>query len=331
MKKAEKIQIKLNYGTDLVVLPLSTLALIDKAKKFDIKVLLLLASSEKYREAKYLSKIASELGCEESDVETSIAFWNGAGVLNITNASENKVESPKKAIEKNEENNVTIAKRVKVTELPQYTSAELNALLKKHTNIVSLIDECQNILGKIFTASEIKVLMGLVDYLGLDHDYILVLMHHSARKEIKSMRYIEKMAVSCLDEGYTEASVLQEALYAKEEVMDLENQIRNVFGMGSRKFTTKEKKQVENWISTYKFTLDILEKAYEITIGATNKPSIHYANAILEKWYSEGVRNMDDVDALIAKREEEKGTEGSSFNVDDFFDAALKRSYSDKG
>ena len=91
MKKAEKIQIKLNYGTDLVVLPLSTLALIDKAKKFDIKVLLLLASSEKYREAKYLSKIASELGCEESDVETSIAFWNGAGVLNITNASENKV------------------------------------------------------------------------------------------------------------------------------------------------------------------------------------------------------------------------------------------------
>ena len=249
MKKSEKIQIKLNFGTDIVALPASVLSLVDKAKKFDIKVLLLIASSEKYRDAKYLSKIASELDCEESDVETSIAFWNGAGVLNVTNASEIKPVATKKAVQKSEDDtNVTVAKRAKVTELPQYTSAELNALLKKHKNIVSLIDECQNILGKIFTASEIKVLMGLVDYLGLDNDYILVLMHHSARKDIKSMRYIEKMAVSCLDEGYTEARVLQEALYAKEEVMDLENQIRSVFGMGSRKFTSKEKKQVDTWI-----------------------------------------------------------------------------------
>ena len=330
MKKTEKIQIKLNFGTDILTLPASVIALIDKAKKFDIKVLLLLASSEKYRDAKYVSKIASELGCEESDVETSVAFWNGAGLLNVLNLGEVKPTVPKKE-KTNEEPTVTVAKRAKVTELPQYTSAELNALLKKHKNIISLIDECQNILGKIFTASEIKVLMGLVDYLGLDNDYILVLMHHSARKDLKSMRYIEKMAVSCLDEGYTEASVLQEALYAKEEVMDLENQIRNVFGMGSRKFTSKEKKQVDTWISNYKFTLEIIEKAYEITIGATNKPSIHYANAILEKWYAEGVRTIEDVENLLAKRDEEKAVEGSSFNVDDFFDAALKRSYSDKG
>lgn len=330
MKKTEKIQIKLNFGTDILTLPASVIALIDKAKKFDIKVLLLLASSEKYRDSKYVSKIASELGCEESDVETSVAFWNGAGLLNVLNLGEVKPTVPKKE-KTNEEPTVTVAKRAKVTELPQYTSAELNALLKKHKNIISLIDECQNILGKIFTASEIKVLMGLVDYLGLDNDYILVLMHHSARKDLKSMRYIEKMAVSCLDEGYTEASVLQEALYAKEEVMDLENQIRNVFGMGSRKFTSKEKKQVDTWISNYKFTLEIIEKAYEITIGATNKPSIHYANAILEKWYAEGVRTIEDVENLLAKRDEEKAVEGSSFNVDDFFDAALKRSYSDKG
>lgn len=330
MKKTEKIQIKLNFGTDILTLPASVIALIDKAKKFDIKVLLLLASSEKYRDSKYVSKIASELGCEESDVETSVAFWNGAGLLNVLNLGEVKPTVPKKE-KTNEEPTVTVAKRAKVTELPQYTSAELNALLKKHKNIISLIDECQNILGKIFTASEIKVLMGLVDYLGLDNDYILVLMHHSARKDLKSMRYIEKMAVSCLDEGYTEASVLQEALYAKEEVMDLENQIRNVFGMGSRNFTSKEKKQVDTWISNYKFTLEIIEKAYEITIGATNKPSIHYANAILEKWYAEGVRTIEDVENLLAKRDEEKAVEGSSFNVDDFFDAALKRSYSDKG
>ena len=94
--------------------------------------------------------------------------------------------------------------------------------------------------------------------------------------------------------------------------------------------TSKEQKQVETWISTYHYDLEVIEQAYEITVTATNKPSIHYANAILEKWFAEGIKNMDDVKALLAAREQEKSTDSSSFNVDDFFAAALKRSYSEE-
>ena len=145
------------------------------------------------------------------------------------------------------------------------------------------------------------------------------------------MRYIEKMAVSCLDEGFTEAAVLAEALHEKEERGELEGRIKAVFGLGSRKLTTKEKKQVDNWISNFKFGLDVIERAYDITVNATSKPSVHYANAILEKWYAEGARNLSDVEALLASREQDRAEDGaSSFDVDDFFDAALKRSYADK-
>lgn len=326
MKKTDKNEIRLNFGSSVVNLPATVLDLVDKAKKFDLKVLILLASSDKYREGKYLQKIAAELGCEESDVECSLSFWNGAGVLSIDGVAEKKKNAPK--AEKSAEEN--IPKRAKVTEIPQYTSTELNALLEKHTGVVGLIDECQNVLGKIFTASDIKVIMALVDYLGLDNDYILVLMHHCARKEIKSIRYIEKMAVSCLDEGLTEAKVLQEALYAREERNEIESKIKSIFGLGSRKLTSKEQKQVETWITGFKYELDVIEKAYEITVNATNKPSIHYANAILEKWHAEGIRTIADAETHLAKREEEKAVDSSSFNVDDFFDAALKRSYSDK-
>ena len=221
-------------------------------------------------------------------------------------------------------------KRARVSELPQYTSAELNALLQKHNNVVGLIDECQNVLGKIFTAADIKVLMGLVDYLGLDNDYILVIMHYAARNDMKSLRYIEKIAVSCIDDGFTDAKVLQEALYAREEKAQIETKIKNIFGLGSRKLTSKEQKQVDTWVNTYKYDLDVIEKAYEITVGATNKPSIHYANAILEKWFAEGIKNIDDVNALLLSREQEKATDNKSFDVDDFFAAALKRSYSEE-
>ena len=324
MKKTEKIRINMNYGSGVAVLPQSAVAYIDKAKKFDIKVLLLIASSDRYRMGKYEQAIADELSCEIADVQSSIAFWNGTGVISVSDG----VEAHKPAIEVKPENNEP--KRARVSELPQYTSAELNALLQKHNNVVGLIDECQNVLGKIFTAADIKVLMGLVDYLGLDNDYILVIMHYAARNDMKSLRYIEKIAVSCIDDGFTDAKVLQEALYAREEKAQIETKIKNIFGLGSRKLTSKEQKQVDTWVNTYKYDLDVIEKAYEITVGATNKPSIHYANAILEKWFAEGIKNIDDVNALLLSHEQEKATDNKSFDVDDFFAAALKRSYSEE-
>lgn len=323
--KNSKIEIKLNYGNSIVALPSTILSYIDKAKKFDLKVLFLLADSEKYRNGKYISNIAKELSAEEHDVENSIAFWNGTGIISLSGNDSIKVEDKPVLKEENK-----APKRVKVTELPQYTSAELNELLKHHNQIVGLVDECQNILGKIFTASDIKVLMGLVDYLGLDNDYILVLMHYAARKEMKSMRYIEKIAVSCLDDGYTDAAVLQNALCAREEKEAFEYKVKNIFGAGDRKLSSKEKKCVDAWITTYQFAIEIIEKAYDITISATNKPSIPYAHAILERWHNEGLKNIDDINAALDKRELEKGGEGSSFDIDEFFNAALDRSYADK-
>lgn len=329
MKKNENKKIRLDYAEGVSVLPSVACNLIDKAKKFDIKVLLLLASADKYREGKYVKELAAALDCEESEIESSLAFWRGAGIIvSLDEQSDKKTEKVEKS-EKSEKGEVDVPRRARVSELPQYTSTELNALLEKNHFVVGLIDECQNVLGKIFTASDIKVIMGLVEYLGLDEDYILVLMHHCARKDIKSMRYIEKMAVSCLDEGFTEAAVLAEALYEREERDALEGKIKSVFGLGSRKLTSKEKKHVENWITNFKYDLDIIEKAYDITVGATSKPSIHYANAILEKWYSLGIKTLDEVNALMEQREVEKAESGSSFNVDDFFDAAIKRSYSE--
>ena len=327
MKKTDKIHIIMNYGIGVSVLPETVLEYVDKAKKFDIKVLLLIASSDRYRGGKYQQLIAEELGCEVSDVENSISFWNGTGVISIGDGAE-KVKSTTKN-EKSTENNVP--KRAKVSELPQYTSAELNALLQKHNNVVGLIDECQNVLGKIFTAADIKVLMGFVDYLGLDNDYILVLMHYAARNDMKSLRYIEKVAVSCIDDGFTDAKVLQEALYAREEKAQIETKIKNIFGLGSRKLTSKEQKQVNAWVAIYNYDIDVIEKAYEITVTATNKPSIHYANAILEKWVAEGIKNIDDVNALLAAREQAQvENSSSSFDFDELFNAALKRSYSEE-
>ena len=321
-------KIKINYGDSLCVLPAGVLSCVDKAKKFDIKVLLLIASADKYREDNHVSELASALNVSESEIESSISFWRGTGILSLGASEFSAAEKSATKVESREDG--TTPKRAKVSEIPQYTTKELNALIEKNKYVVGLIDECQNILGKIFTASDIRVIVGLVDYLGLDSDYILVLMHYCARIDQKSMRYIEKLAVSCLDEGFTQASVLQEELYARQERSAVEGKIKSIFGLGTRKLTSKEKKQLDNWINNFKFDFEVIEKAYEITVGATNQPSVPYANAILEKWYADGVRTISDVERIMEERAQAKAESGSSFDLDEFFEAALNRSYSEK-
>ena len=83
-------------------------------------------------------------------------------------------------------------------------------------------------------------------------------------------------------------------------------------------------------MGVYGFDFDVITKAYEITVNATGKASIPYANAILEKWYSEGLKTVEQVEAYLSKAAEEKESAGQSFELDEFFNAAISRSYSDK-
>ena len=60
------------------------------------------------------------------------------------------------------------------------------------------------------------------------------------------------------------------------------------------------------------------------TIG---KASIPYANSILERWHAEGYHTVEEIERAIAEYRRQKDGDKSSFNADDFWEAALKRSY----
>ena len=86
---------------------------------------------------------------------------------------------------------------------------------------------------------------------------------------------------------------------------------------------------VEKWVCAMQYSFDIIQLAYEITVNATAKPSIPYANTILERWYNEGYKTVDEIEHSIADYRRKKMAGSSSFDVDDFFEAALKRTYGD--
>lgn len=327
---------KINYGNGVGVFPKSVFDVIARAGSVELKVLLGVCSLEGSVDIKKLSKLIS---CPESDVKDAISFWRGAGIIEVLDGeakTEFEVENTAQvtALKRSEKMSPTVEEKggeqekklKKSNELPRYTSEELAVILESREDIVSLINESQNIIGKVFNLKEISVIIGLIDYLGLDSEYILILLTYCVSIDKKSLHYIESTAFSLYDAGVTEPAQLTEEIRRRELAASSEGQIRKIFGIGTRAFTSKEKKFIYSWLNDMRYTVEIITRAYEVSANATGKASFPYTNAVLERWNSENLRTLEEIEAADKKNQESAANDGSSFDTDDFFAAAVRRS-----
>ncbi len=235
------------------------------------------------------------------------------------------------------------AKPERHDQLPSYTIEQINTLLEEHPDTASYISESQNVWGKIFNTHEINILLGLVDYLGLDWDYVLILLSYcrrlsERRGSTKSLHYVETVAFGFYDEGICDAVSLQDKLRQMELMAETEGQLRSLFGMGSRALSTTEKRYFSTWLYDYGYGMDIIRRAYEITVDAIGEPKVKYTNSILSSWNSKGLKTLDAVNAFVEASDRERGKGkgetarrvGSTFETDSFFAAALRRNFGDE-
>ncbi len=312
------------YGSDVLVLPAAMAEHVDKATKKDIRILLALAAEPMARVDLSVAaeSVAARLALSRAELDAALAFWRGTGILSVAEEDE---EVPAAVIPAKEP-----AEKPRVIAdggLPVYSSEELSGILERRAELSSLIDECQRVFGKIFNTREVSLIAGLTDFLGLEGEYILLLLTHCVRMEKRSVRYVEKMAITLHDEGVTDVHDLEERLHRIETMADATGKIRTLFGISSRALTTKEKGMIEKWLCVMQYDDAVLKMAYEITVDSIGKASIPYANTILERWYAEGYKTLEDVEGAIAEYRRQKSDSSASFDADDFFEAALRRTY----
>ena len=78
----------------------------------------------------------------------------------------------------------------------------------------------------------------------------------------------------------------------------------------------------------------MIEYAYELTVNATNEASMPYASKILENWFNAGIITLEQAKQAefdYKKAKEDSSQQSASFDDDEFFEAALKRSYENLG
>lgn len=302
------------------------LSALDGADGMKLKVLLTVMADPEFD----ADELCEKLDITKKRLDATLAFWEEHGVLSrqsrAARTAAAKSDKPKK-----ENSNVSVHRALtRSAELPRYTSDELADFIENNSRMESLLINCQNCVGKVFSTAEVEVVVGLADYLKLDDDYILLLFAHCVKMGKKSLRYIEKLAVSLYDDGILGYDELDAHLTAIEEAFKMEHQLRSLFGIGKRALTKKEKSAFECWVGKWKMPFALIERAFEITVENTAGASVPYCSAVLEKWYTNGYTTVEEVDAAIQEykhdKENAKDKKGS-FETEDFFEAALKRSY----
>lgn len=297
---------------------------IKNADEDDLRVLLTTILLEGEDGCVKTEDICDALGIGEEAFAASLKYWRGAGLITVPKkkSTEKEVKTEKKEIESAHRDG-----KIDRETMPTYTTEELTALMKKRKITSDFIGDASRVYGKMFNQHEVEIIVRMIDYIGFDGECVLLLLSYYAKQK-KTLRYIEKAALAFYDEGITSAKELQQKLAAMERREAAEGQIRAMFGMNNRALTTKEKKYISSWVEKMNFSVEMIRLAYDKTVDITHEPSPAYANGILERWYADGIDTPEKVAAADEKREEGKrGQVERSFDSNDFFEAALRRSY----
>lgn len=325
-------------------LPEKVLSKLDSASEIDIRTILYIAaeigraSGPETASAEIdASVICEKIGCSQNEVEMSIAFWRGAGVisLNCDGEGKRKPEKSKKA-ETKEETNTEKEEKVQVIfsdDMPHYSGQEIERLCEEKTGLKTLIEECQRIVGKVFNQTEANKIIALSDYLKLDDAYILLVFSYCKSVGKCSVHYASKTAFSLYNEGIDTPEMLEEYIRIAESKNNLSSKLRSLLGMGARRLTKKENDFITEWVSK-EYDYPLIERAYEITIDNTGTASLPYMNKILMSWREQGLSTVADVDKAMSaykadKQQKTSPRKGdSSFDTEEFFKIALEKSYS---
>lgn len=320
----------LNTSAENIVLPKSPLLeKLGQVSETELKVLLCAAALSAESGSFDENDIKNISDIDLNDIIFALQFWRGAGLLSA--AAKNTAQAIKADVQPTEKKQT-----LKNNDTPTYSGEEIACLFEKNSEIKMLIEECQKIAGKMFNPLEINKIVSLYDYLGLSSEYILLLYNYCKGKNKTTVHYVEKTAFNLYDEGVDTDEKLQEYIRYKERFDSVAGKVRRIFGTSDRAMSKKEEQFIKKWTEDWAFSLELIKYAFEITVDSTAKASMPYANKVLENWHNNGITTVEGAKELNSDFKKPTKTENtnpsnSSFDDDEFFEAALKRSYENIG
>ena len=226
------------------------------------------------------------------------------------------------------------------------TGEDIASRIDGNNALKQLIEACESLCGKVFTPTDISKIVSLNSTLGFDCDTLYLMFCYYYEKldvtERKmSASYLERSAYSLYNQGIKTTDQLQKYIKDSERRNSAKYKLAKMFDMGDRPFTKKQKTFFEKWLNEWEMPFELIECSYEIAVNNTGKASLEYMSKILSDWHDSGVTTVEQAEKAsedfkkacpyVARFKEkdsaESKSDGVSFNTEEFFEKALKRSY----
>ena len=247
-----------------------------------------------------VESIADALDHTESDVRRAVSYWEKLGILSgVENEKKQEGElpwaaDPAASCAEAKEETAASADRA-----PVYSAAQVNRLCGDE-EFSQLLYIAQKYLNKVFTPRDCQVFAWLYEGLGMSSELLEYLVEYCAQNGHSSVRYLETVAVSWHEKGIKTSQEARElgAAYSKDSFA-----VMRAFGINNRKAAPPEQAMIDKWFKEYGFAREIVLEACSRTITAIHSPSFQYADRILRDWKKAGVKKMEDVRVLDARRQ----------------------------
>lgn len=185
---------------------------------------------------------------------------------------------------------------------PEYTEADVkDALRDPSGRFALLLGETQRRLGRVLSTEELKILLSMVNYLGLPTEVVGVLITYCIERararggaRLPGLRTIEKEAYVWADRGIDTLEEAAAYMQANLERQTRAGRIRSVLQIENRRLTAGEEKYILSWLDMG-FGEEEIALAYERTCMNTGSLRWPYMNSILTSWHSQGLLTVEQI------------------------------------
>lgn len=241
-------------------------------------------------------KIAEALDILESDVRSAFKYWAKQGIVKL---HEDGVEFIDLAT-------YTVPEK---PEKPHYKSEEISVIMGRNSDLKQVVRHAEDIFGKTLSINETGILLSFYDWLGLPAEVILMLLEHCASLQKTSMRYAEKVAITWSEEGIDTIEKAKGHLKNSEKRDRVCRKYKRLLGITGRSLSDTEYAHILQWTENMQMGQELIKAAYERAVLATGAASFPYINAILQSWYKQDIKTVEELEkdsAPPAKPKKEK-------------------------
>ena len=248
-----------------------------------IKVYLLLLRYNTSREPGISGTVlATSLNLLESDVMNALNYWNDQGAIRLV-----PIDSM---------NNFNI-EFLSLEEPTIGVSNNVNLLdtLLNNSETTGMLKDIEKIVARPLSSKEMETYLSWQRDFSFTSELILILIEYCASKGKSDYRYIEKVALSWNDMKITTINQAQQYIKQTEDKWIKIRKILSYLGLKNSEIMKPQEELLNKWLSTYNFSLELIQKACDICFERLNRADFKYIDGILSKWYKDNIKTLEDV------------------------------------